>query len=113
MSEVRIVVSVVLPALKNRAATAPKPQLVSSDRTAKGKARTLLEGAGRVVSLRGKGNGGNLILKGMRAPLPGTVSTAGTRMCCAKTEKVLSHRKKISNPALIYNMFPSEIETQR
>ena len=51
-SEVRIVVSFCW-ALKKRAMTPPKPQLVSKDLTAKGKARNFRESGGRMESLTG------------------------------------------------------------
>src|ERR1700742_3124536 len=71
-SEVRMVLSSCL-ALKKRAAMPPKPQLVSRERTAKGKARRFLLGDGATESLWG--SCGILMVKGTRSLLLGMVST--------------------------------------
>src|ERR1700754_3126780 len=94
ISEVRMVVSF-LSALKKRATIPPKPQSVSSERTAKGKASRFLDGL--VESLTA--TLGSLIVKGTNSFLPGMVS--GGISCQAKEGAVLIKINKKTRHALI------------
>src|ERR1700748_3015095 len=100
-SEVRMVVSALLPGLKKRAAMPPKPQLVSRERTAKGKARSFLFSAtaGGRESLCGRG-----MVKGTRSFLLGTVSTGGFCPRCANADTKEISNKRVKRRALIYNI---------
>src|SRR5579863_5141252 len=101
-SEVRMVVSR-LPGLKKRAAMPPKPQLVSSEWTTKGKAsRFLVVGAAK-VSLWGSGSWifGNLIVKGTMSFLLGMLSTTTVLCRCQAKADMDNNNKKKSGPALI------------
>lgn len=95
-SEVRIEVSC-FSALKKRATIPPKPQLVSRERTAKGKASRFFGVA--VVSLCGR-----FILKeGTYSFFPGTVSSG--RVCHAKAgmDRIHSNRRPIPGFIIIYS----------
>src|SRR5258708_2296870 len=79
-SDVRMVVSF-FSALKKRATIPPKPQSVSNERTAKGKASRFL--AAFVESLAG-----SLMLKGLISLLTGKVSVGTGMGCQAKADRV-------------------------
>ena len=99
-SEVLTLVS--LPGLKKRAAMPPKPQFVSRERTAKGKASRFLLAAAfaaAALSLCGRGSFGIRIVKGTGSPLPGIVSVL---ICCqANVGTESANSNKVNKPVLI------------
>src|SRR5258708_22192321 len=102
-SDVRMVVSCFL-ALKKRAAMPPKPQLVSRERTANGKASRFLLGEG-ATELSLCGSCGNLMVKGTRSFLLGKVSTGILSRRCPNVDTEKASDKKIKRQALImYNV---------